>query len=68
VVGGPAGDIISIVSVGMMNKLKMDALGSAVFPYPSYGEIIKNLCDQFNRTKLTVTNKSLLRGVIKLRS
>ena len=68
VVGGPAGDIISIVSVGMKNNLKLDALGTAVFPYPSYGEIIKNLSDQFNRTKLTSTSKSFLRGVIKLKS
>ena len=68
IVGGPAGDMISIVTAGMKNKLKLDALGAGVFPYPSYGDIIKALSDQFNRTKLTSTSKAFLRGIIKLRS
>ena len=45
IVGGPAGDMISIVTTGMKNKLKLDALGAGVFPYPSYGDIIKALSD-----------------------
>lgn len=44
-VGGPAGDMISQITMGMSNGLKLSQTGSAVSPYPSYADGIKNLTD-----------------------
>lgn len=44
-VGGPAGDMISQVTMCMVNGLKISATGAGVSPYPSYADGIKNLTD-----------------------
>ena len=59
-VGGPAGDMISQITMGMANGLNISKTGAGVSPYPSYADAIKNLTDQFNRTKLTTFVKTLL--------
>jgi len=67
IVGGPAGDMICQVTMGMHNKIGLSKIGANVHMYPSYGEAIKGLTDQFNRTKLTPFSKSLLRGIINMK-
>ena len=52
-VGGPAGDLISMVTMGMKNGLDLSKVGAGVSPYPSYSDAVKNLTDQYNKTKLT---------------
>jgi pyruvate/2-oxoglutarate dehydrogenase complex dihydrolipoamide dehydrogenase (E3) component len=64
VVGGPAGDMICQITMAMYNKLDVSQVGAAVSPYPCYSDGIKNLTDQFNRTKLTPFTKSFLRGIL----
>lgn len=66
-VGGPAGDMISQITMGMVNGLNLSHTGSGVSPYPSYADGIKNLTDQFNRTKLTPFVSGLLNTIIKIR-
>ena len=44
-VGGPAGDMISQITMGMANGLDLSKTGSAVSPYPSYCDAVKNLTD-----------------------
>ena len=66
-VGGPAGDMISQVTMAMVNKKNISHSGMAVSPYPSYADGIKNLTDQFNRTKLTPFVSRLLTTIVKCR-
>lgn len=40
-VGGPAGDLISIITIAMFNNIGLRQLGSCVYPYPTYAEIFK---------------------------
>lgn len=44
-VGGPAGDLISRITMGMVNGLDLSKTGSAVSAYPSYADPVKNLTD-----------------------
>jgi pyruvate/2-oxoglutarate dehydrogenase complex dihydrolipoamide dehydrogenase (E3) component len=45
-IGGPAGDIIQILSNAINNRWTLQQLGEAVFPYPSWSESIKHIADQ----------------------
>lgn len=65
IVGGPAGDMICSVTQAMQNKVGLSAMGKAVHPYPTYGEIFRTLADKKNRNKVTPVTKSLLRTLIK---
>ena len=51
-VGGPAGELIMILSTGMQNGLGLSKIGAPVYPYPGWAEGIKHLADQFNRTQM----------------
>lgn len=66
-VGGPAGDMISQITMGMSTGLDLSKTGAGVSPYPSYADAIKNLTDQFNRTKLTPFVSGLLKKIVNLR-
>ena len=66
-VGGPAGDMISQITLGMVNGKNISHTGYGVSPYPSYADAIKNLTDQFNRTKLTPFVKGLLSKIVSIR-
>jgi pyruvate/2-oxoglutarate dehydrogenase complex dihydrolipoamide dehydrogenase (E3) component len=50
VVGGPAGELIMILTSGMHNGLGLSKIGACVYPYPSWAEGIKHLSDQYNRS------------------
>ena len=57
VVGPHAGEIAGTLSVLMQNRIGLKRLGSTIFPYPTYTEVLKKIADQFNRTRLTPTAK-----------
>lgn len=44
-VGGPAGELISLLTSGMHNGLGLSKIGASVYPYPSWAEGIKHLAD-----------------------
>ena len=44
-VGGPAGELISILTAGMTNGLSLSKIGQGVYPYPTWAEGIKHLAD-----------------------
>ena len=44
-VGGPAGELISILTAGMTNGLGLSKIGQGVYPYPTWAEGIKHLAD-----------------------
>lgn len=59
--GGPAGDLISMVGNAMSNKIGLQKLGASVYPYPTYAELIRNMGDAYNKTRLGPKTKVLLR-------
>jgi pyruvate/2-oxoglutarate dehydrogenase complex dihydrolipoamide dehydrogenase (E3) component len=66
-VGGPAGDMISQFTMAMENSLDISQVGAAVAMYPSYGDGIKSLTDQWRRTQLTPFASKVLKKIIKIR-
>lgn len=45
IVGGPAGEMIMILTSGMYNGLGLSKIGACVYPYPGWAEGIKHLSD-----------------------
>lgn len=45
--GGPAGDMIGFIGSAMTNNIGLFKLGSAVFPYPTYSEIFRQMADAY---------------------
>jgi len=50
VVGGPAGELISIITNGMFNGIGLEGIGKCVYPYPTYAEAIKHLANECTQT------------------
>lgn len=57
IVAPNAGDMIGEISLAMTHGVGLGKVASAIHPYPTIGEAIRKLGDQFNRTKLTPTAK-----------
>lgn len=58
IVAAHAGDLIGEIVLAMKNKVGLGKIASAIHPYPTQGEAIRKLGDQFNRTRLTPFVKS----------
>lgn len=67
IVARNAGDMISEISVAMVNGLGLGALGRTIHPYPTQAEAIRKVAEQFNRTKLTPARKKWLVRFMALR-
>jgi pyruvate/2-oxoglutarate dehydrogenase complex dihydrolipoamide dehydrogenase (E3) component len=61
IVAEHAGDMISEIVMAMKHRIGLGKIASVIHPYPTQAEAVRKLGDQFNRTKLTPTVKSLLR-------
>ena len=66
IVGSNAGNMIGEVTLAMQSDTGLGALAAVIHPYPTTSEVIRQAGDLYNKTRLTLTVKSLLRGVIKL--
>jgi len=66
VVGEGAGNMIGEVTLAMESGTGMGAMANVIHPYPTTSEVVRQSGDVFNKTKLTTTVKSLLRGIVKL--
>ncbi|TWU51990.1 mercuric reductase [Rubripirellula reticaptiva] len=60
IVAKNAGDMISEVTLAMVNKIGLGKIANTIHPYPTQAEAIRKLGDQFNRTRLTPTSKKML--------
>jgi len=58
-VAGHAGDMISEVTVAMVNRVGLGGIGAAIHPYPTQGEIFRKAADVWRRGKLTPGVKKL---------
>lgn len=66
IVGLGAGNMISEVTLAMQSDTGLGSLAAVIHPYPTTAEAIRQAGDLYNRTRLTTTVKSLLRGIIKV--
>ncbi|TWT41533.1 mercuric reductase [Botrimarina hoheduenensis] len=60
IVAPNAGDMIGEVSLAMTHGIGLGKIAGAIHPYPTVGEAIRKLGDQYNRTKLTSTAQWVL--------
>ncbi len=61
IVGAHAGDLLAPLAIMQANGLGLSAAGKALLPYPTRGEYLRRLADQYNRTRLT----PLVAGLMK---
>ncbi len=67
-IAGPrAGDMIGEVAVIMAAGLGLGRLAGVIHPYPSYAESIRQIGDQYNRTRLTPFVRQLFSRWLKWR-
>jgi pyruvate/2-oxoglutarate dehydrogenase complex dihydrolipoamide dehydrogenase (E3) component len=62
IVGDGAGDLISEITLAMVNNIGMRGVAKTIHPYPTRGEAIKKTADAYNRTRLTPFVKKVFRG------
>ncbi|MEP0060691.1 FAD-dependent oxidoreductase, partial [Rhodopirellula bahusiensis] len=65
IVAKNAGDMISEITVAMNNNVGLGAIANAIHPYPTQAEAIRKLGDQYNRTRLTAFNKTMLQALMR---
>lgn len=53
IVARHAGEMISEISLAMVNGLGLGAIANVIHPYPTQAEAIKQVADMYNRTRLT---------------
>ena len=61
-----AGEMISEINLAMVNKIGLGKLANVIHPYPTQAEAIRQLGDQYNRTRLTPLIKSLFNAILKI--
>lgn len=53
IVARHAGEMISEISLAMVNGLGLKAIGNVIHPYPTQAEAIRQVADAYNRSRLT---------------
>jgi pyruvate/2-oxoglutarate dehydrogenase complex dihydrolipoamide dehydrogenase (E3) component len=61
IVGQHAGDMISELSVAVVNKIGLGRLANVIHPYPTVAEAIRQAADMYNRNRLTPFIKRLFK-------
>jgi len=61
IVARHAGEMISEISVAMVGGLGLRTIANVIHPYPTQAEAIRQVADEYNRTRLTLFVKSVLR-------
>lgn len=59
IVAANAGDLISEITLAMTHKLGLGRIANTIHPYPTQAEVIRQIGDAYNRTRLTPFAKSL---------
>jgi pyruvate/2-oxoglutarate dehydrogenase complex dihydrolipoamide dehydrogenase (E3) component len=66
IVASHAGEMISEITMAMVNKIGLSKLSSVIHPYPTQADCIKKAADAYRRTLLTSRTKKLLGLLTKL--
>lgn len=53
IVAPHAGDLISEITVAMVNGVGLGGIGNSIHPYPTQADAIRKIGDQYSRTRLT---------------
>ena len=61
IVARHAGDMIGEISLAMVGGLGLKTMANVIHPYPTQAEAIRQVADEYNRTRLTPFAKSVLR-------
>jgi len=67
IVAQHAGDMISEITLAMVSHAGLATIATVIHPYPTQAEAIRQLGDQFNRTRLTPTVKVFFRKYLAAR-
>ena len=67
IVAKNAGDMISEVTVAMVNGLGLKAIASAIHPYPTQADALKRVAVQYNKTRLKPWVANALRRWMRFR-
>ena len=59
IVASHAGDMLNELTLAMTAQIGLSTLARTIHPYPTQGEVIKRLADQFSRRRLTPNVKWL---------
>ena len=59
IVAANAGDMISEITLAMTHGLGLKQIAATIHPYPTQAEVIRQIADAYNRTRLTPFAKSL---------
>jgi len=59
IVARHAGDMISQITLAMLNNIGLGKIASVIHPYPTQAEAIRKAADAYNRTRLTPFVKQL---------
>jgi pyruvate/2-oxoglutarate dehydrogenase complex dihydrolipoamide dehydrogenase (E3) component len=66
IVAAHAGDLISEITLAMVNKVGLGKISSVIHPYPTQAEAIKKAADAYRRTLLTPRTANFLKFLMKL--
>lgn len=66
IVARHAGEMVSEISLAMVNGLGLKAIANVIHPYPTQAEAIKQVSDMYNRTRLTPGVKAVFSFWLRL--
>lgn len=66
IVGSNAGDLISEITVAMVNNIGLGKIANVIHPYPTQAEAIRQAGDLYNKTRLTPFVAKLLSIILRL--
>ena len=65
IVSERAGELIAEVTLAMTAKLGLSAIGRTIYAYPSFSEVLRQIADQKQRTRLTPFRRKLLSALYR---
>lgn len=67
IVAAHAGEMISELTLAMVNGIGLGAIANVIHPYPTQAEAIRHVADAYNRTRLTPFLKNVFRRYLAWR-
>ena len=64
IVARNAGDMISEITLAIVNKIGLGKIADVIHPYPTQAEAIKQIADAYNRTRMTPRIKKIFKWLM----
>lgn len=65
VVGAHAGEIVNLFATAMTHRIGLGGLAGTIMPYPTRSMAVKSVANQYMRTRLTPTVKTIFERVLR---